>query len=66
MGETLNTRGENWTNLIKVISKHYSQLLPLFKKEKFKNPDYLGQIGVDFDKAAKKYKIPVSGVYHHQ
>lgn len=66
MGETLNTRGENWLNLIRVVSKHYPQLLPQFKKEKFKNPDYLGQIGVDFEKVAKKYKIPVSGVYHHQ
>lgn len=65
MGETLNVRGENWTALMKVLSKHYPQFLPLFKKEKFKDPDYLGQVGVDFEKAAKKYKIGVSGVYHH-
>ena len=65
MGETLNIRGENWTSLIKTLSKHYPKLLPLFKKEKFENPDYLGQVGVDFEKAAKKFKIGVSGVYHH-
>jgi len=65
MGETLNIRGENWTSLIKTLSKHYPKLLPLFKKEKFKNSDYLGQVGVDFEKAAKKFKIGVSGVYHH-
>jgi len=65
MAETLNTRGENWTNLIKVLSKHYPQLLPQFKKWKFKDLNYLGQIGVDFEKAAKRFKIKVSGVYHH-
>lgn len=65
MGETLNTRGENWTNLIKVISRYYPRLLPLFRKEKFSQPDYLGQVGVDFEKAAKQFKIRVSGVYHH-
>ena len=65
MGETLNTRGENWTALINLLKKHYPQFLPLFKKEKFKNSDYLGQVGVDFEKAAKKFKIKVSGVYHH-
>ena len=66
MGETLNTRGENWLNLIKTLSKHYPELLPQFKKWRFKDPDYLGQIGVDFEKAARKYGIKVSGVYHHQ
>lgn len=65
MGETLNTRGENWINLIKVISKHYPELLPQFKKAKFKNSDYLGQIGIDFEKAAKRFKIKGTGVYHH-
>lgn len=65
MGETLNTRGENWLNLIKTLSKHYPELLPQFKKWRFKDPDYLGQIGVDFEKAAKRFKIKVSGVYHH-
>jgi DNA repair photolyase len=65
MGETLNTRGENWTNFIRVLSKNYPKLLPLYKKERFKNPDYLGQIGVDFEKLAKKYGIKNSGVYHH-
>jgi DNA repair photolyase len=65
MGETLNTRGENWTALIKVLHNHYSQLLPLFPKEKFKNPDYLGQVGIDFEEAAKRFKIMTSGVYHH-
>jgi DNA repair photolyase len=66
MGETLNTRGENWLNLIKALSKHYPGLLPQFKKWQFKNPNYLGQIGVDFEKTAKKAKIPVIGVYHHR
>ena len=65
MGETLNTRGENWTNFIRVLSKNYPKLLPLYKKERFKDPDYLGQIGVDFEKLAKKYGIKNSGVYHH-
>jgi len=65
MGETLNTRGENWTSLIKALSKHYPELLPQFKKWQFKDPNYLGQIGVDFEKAAKKYGIKVSGVYRH-
>ncbi len=65
MGETLNTQGDNWIALINLLKKHYPQFLPLFKKEKFKNPDYLGQVGVDFEKAAKKFKITVSGVYHH-
>ncbi len=66
MGETLNTRGENWLNLIRTLSKHYPQLLPQFKKRQFKDPDYLGQIGVDFEKTAKRYKIPLIGVYHHR
>ena len=65
MGETLNTRGENWTGLIGVLRKAYPQLLPLFKKEKFNDPDYLGQVGVNFEKVAKRFKINVSGVYHH-
>lgn len=65
MGETLNTRGENWTNLIKALSKHYPQLLPQFKKRQFSDRNYLGQVGVDFEKAAKRYKIPVTGVYTH-
>lgn len=65
MGETLNTRGENWLNLIKVLSKHYPQLLPQFKKRQFSDWNYFGQIGVDFEKAARKYKIKISGVYHH-
>lgn len=65
MGETLNTRGENWTSLIKTLSKHYPQFLPQFKKWRFKDLDYLGQVGVDFEKAAKKYGIKVSGIYHH-
>ena len=65
MGETLNTRGENWFNLIKVLSKHYPELLPEFQKSKFKDLNYLGQIGVNIEKVAKKYKIKVSGVYHH-
>lgn len=65
MGETLNTRGENWTSLVRLLSRHYPQLLPKFKKWKFKDQDYLGQVGVDFEKAAQKYKIKVSGIYHH-
>ena len=65
MGETLNTRGENWTALMAVLKKVYPQLLPLFQKEKFKDPDYLGQVGVNFEKVAKRFKINVSGVYHH-
>ncbi len=65
MGETLNTRGENWTNFIRVLSRNYPELLPLYKKDQFKNLDYLGQIGVDFEKLAKKYGIKNSGVYHH-
>jgi len=66
MGETLNTRGENWLNLIKVLSSHYPQLLPQFKKRRFQDPDYLDQVGVDFEKAARKYKIAVRGIDHHQ
>ena len=65
MGETLNTRGDNWTNFIRVLSAHYPELLPLYKKQQFKDPDYLGQIRVDFEKLAKKYGIKNSGVYHH-
>lgn len=65
MGETLNTRGENWTNFVRVLSKHYPKLLYLFKKEKFKNPDYLNRVKADFGKAAKKFKIKTLGVYHH-
>lgn len=65
MAETLNTRGENWTNLIRALSRYYPKFLPQFKKSKFKNPDYLGQIGLDFEKNAQRYKIPVIGVYHH-
>lgn len=65
MGETLNTRGENWTSLIKVLSKHYPQLLPEFKKWQFQDPNYLGQVGADFERTAQKYGIKVSGVYTH-
>jgi len=65
MGETLNTRGENWTNLIKILSFHYPKLLPEFKKWKFQNPEYLCQVKSDFKKAAQKYKIGVSGIYTH-
>jgi len=65
MGETLNTRGENWTNLIKTLSFHYPKLLPEFKKWKFQNPEYLCQVKSDFKKAAQKYKIGVSGIYTH-
>jgi len=56
MGETLNTRGENWMNLIKTLSFHYPKLLPEFKKWKFQNPEYLCQVEADFKKAAQKYK----------
>lgn len=65
MGETLNTRGENWLNLIKVLSKHYPELLSQFKKWRFKDSNYLGQIGLDFEKTAKRFKVKVLGVYHH-
>ncbi len=65
MGETLNTRGENWTNLIKTLSFYYPKLLPEFKKWKFQNPEYLYQVGSDFKKAAQRHKIKVSGVYTH-
>jgi DNA repair photolyase len=65
MGETLNTRGENWTSLIKVLSYNYPGLLSEFKKNKFQDPNYLHQIKSDFKKAAQKYKIRVSGVYTH-
>lgn len=65
MGETLNTRGENWTNLIKTLSKHYPKLLPQFKKWQFSDRNYIGRVGVDFEKAAKKFKIKVTGVYTH-
>jgi DNA repair photolyase len=65
MGETLNTRGENWTSLVKVLAEYYPELLSKFKKQQFKNLDYLGQIGIDFENLAKKYGIKNSGVYHH-
>jgi len=65
MGETLNTRGENWTNLIKALSFHYPKLLPEFKKWKFQDSNYYHQVEMDFEKAAKRYKIKTSGVYHH-
>ena len=65
MGETLNTRGENWINLIKTLSFHYPKLLPEFKKWKFQNPEYLCQVESDFKKAAQKHKIRASGVYTH-
>lgn len=51
---------------LKVLSKYYPHLLPEFKKSKFQNFDYLGQVGVDFEKAAERFKIPVSGAYTHQ
>jgi len=65
MGETLNTRGENWTNLIKGLVYYYPSLLPEFKKAKFQDPNYLHQIKSDFKKAAQRHKIKVSGVYTH-
>jgi len=65
MGETLNTRGENWTNLIKRLSFSYPNFLPEFKKAKFQDPTYLKQVKSDFKKVAQKYKIKVSGVYTH-
>lgn len=65
MGETLNTRGENWTNLIKALSFHYPKLLSEFKKWKFQNPNYRRQVEIDFEKAAKIFKIKSQGVYHH-
>lgn len=65
MGETLNTRGENWLNLIKALSFCYPQFLPEFKKRKFQDSNYLTQIKSDFRKKAGKYKIRVSGVYTH-
>ncbi len=65
MGETLNTRGENWTNLIKALSFHYPKLLPEFKKAKFYDSNYLSQLKNDFRKAAQKYGIKITGVYTH-
>lgn len=65
MGETLNTRGENWTSLIRALSRFYPKLLPKFKKHQFQDINYLKQVKVDFEKAAKKFKIKVSGVYTH-
>ncbi len=65
MGETLNTRGENWTNLIRVLSQHYSQLLGEIKKWKFQDPHYLAQIRKEFKKAGEKYKIKLTGIYTH-
>lgn len=65
MGETLNTRGENWTSLIKTLSFPYPKLLPEFKKSNFQSPEYLYQVKSDFKKAARKYKIKTSGVYTH-
>jgi len=65
MGETLNTRGENWTNLIKILSSYYPKLLTEFKKDKFQELTYLNKVKSDFKKAAQKHKIRTSGVYTH-
>jgi DNA repair photolyase len=65
MGETLNTRGENWTSLVKTLSYYYPKLLPEFKKGRFQDLGYLHQVESDFKKAAQKHKIKVSGVYTH-
>jgi hypothetical protein len=65
MGETLNTRGENWISLIKKLSFYYPDLLLEFKKAKFQDSGYLDKVKSDFKKAAQKYKIDVSGVYTH-
>lgn len=65
VAETLNTRGKNWTNLIRVLSRHYPNLVPEFRRSQFKKTTYLSQIGLDFEKTAKKYKIPIIGVYRH-
>ncbi|MCJ7829543.1 radical SAM protein [Patescibacteria group bacterium] len=65
MGETLNTRGENWTNLIKRLSRYYPNLLPEFRKAKFQSSGYLGKVKSDFKKAAQKCKINTLGVYTH-
>lgn len=65
MGETLNTRGENWENLVRVLSRNYPRLMPEFNKSKFKDPQYLNQVKSDFQNVASKYKITVTGVYTH-
>lgn len=65
MGETLNTRGENWKNFIRVLVAHYPKLLPEFQKIKFKNPEYLDQVRSDFQNSARKYNVRVTGIYTH-
>lgn len=57
MGETLNTKGENWIGLRRVLLKYYPNLLPEFEKERFKDKEYLAGVKSDFEKAAKKYDI---------
>jgi DNA repair photolyase len=65
MGETLNTRGENWTNFIRVLSKNYPEVLNSYKKQQFKDLDYLEWVRFNFDNLARKYDIKNSGVYYH-
>jgi DNA repair photolyase len=65
MGETLNTKGENWENLVRTLSKNYPDLMPEFNKFKFKDRQYLSQIRSDFQNTVRKYKVKVTGIYSH-
>jgi len=65
MAETLNTRGENWGKFIQVLSRYYPELLPHFKKEQFKDPQYLSQIRDEFGKTTRKYRIKSLGIFSH-
>lgn len=65
MAETLNTRGENWTNFIRILSRDYPQPLPEFNREKFSDKNYLAQVRNEFEKVAKKYRVKSLGVFSH-
>lgn len=65
MGETLNTKGENWISFIEVLERYYPQWRGKFEKRKFRDRNYFEKIEIEFEKAAKKYKIATGGIYHH-
>lgn len=66
-GETLNIKGENWTDFEKVLKSRLPKLLLKYRETFFtkEQEKYLAQTEKEFREVAGKYQIPVWGFFAH-
>lgn len=66
-GETLNTRGANFTNLANVLRARFPEILKKYKKIFFTDDhqEYLKKTKKEFYQTAGKYQLPVWGFFTH-